>query len=228
MKIRKTGQSAGLIATVIDKLTSSSKTDALSANQGKVLDEKINNCLPLTGGALTGSLESPNFIGKINGSPWEIDVENTTDTWALVVCNGRIQHRVIPTNLLTSDNIYYSTRVTLQVAEAETWYDTGIYGWHLPDGVYIIYIQTINLENQGQWSEKMAGIVAWHNGGTNSRVADEIPLSKAGHASNGHNIRFRILRSSTSEDIQSIRLQVTDNIAWSAEGSFDIYFKKVF
>ena len=41
MKIRKTGQSAGLIATVIDKLTSTSKTDALSANQGKVLDEKI-------------------------------------------------------------------------------------------------------------------------------------------------------------------------------------------
>jgi len=227
MKIKKIGQSAGLIATVIDKLTSTSKTDALSANQGKVLNEKINNYLPLTGGALTGSLESPNFIGKTNGFTWDVSTENTTDTWLLVNVNGTIQHRVVPTNLLTSDNVYYSKRVTLQITEAETWYDTGILGSHLPDGVYIIYIQTINCENQGLWSEKMAGIVAWHNGSTNSGVADEIPLSKAGHASNGHNVRFRIARTSASAE-QNIKLQVTDNIAWGAEGSFDIYFKKVF
>lgn len=41
MKIRKVAQSAGLVANVVDKLTSTSKSDALSANQGKVLDEKI-------------------------------------------------------------------------------------------------------------------------------------------------------------------------------------------
>lgn len=40
-KIRKIAQSAGLIATVVDKLTSTSTSDALSANQGRILDEKI-------------------------------------------------------------------------------------------------------------------------------------------------------------------------------------------
>ena len=41
MKIRKVAQSAGLVATVVDNLESTSATDALSANQGRVLYEKI-------------------------------------------------------------------------------------------------------------------------------------------------------------------------------------------
>ena len=43
MKIRKIAQTPGLVATVVDNLTSTSTTDALSANQGKVLNEKITN-----------------------------------------------------------------------------------------------------------------------------------------------------------------------------------------
>lgn len=39
--IIKAQQSAGVIATVVDNLTSSSSTNALSANQGKTLNEKI-------------------------------------------------------------------------------------------------------------------------------------------------------------------------------------------
>ena len=41
--IVKAKQSAGLVATVIDSLESESKTDALSANQGKILNEKIDS-----------------------------------------------------------------------------------------------------------------------------------------------------------------------------------------
>lgn len=40
--IIKAKQSAGIVATVIDSLSSISTTDALSAKQGKVLNEKIN------------------------------------------------------------------------------------------------------------------------------------------------------------------------------------------
>ena len=43
MKIRKIAQTPGLVATVVDNLTSTSTTDALSANQGKVLNEKTTN-----------------------------------------------------------------------------------------------------------------------------------------------------------------------------------------
>ena len=39
-----------------NNLTSTSTTDSLSANQGKVLNEKFDNYLPLTGGTLTGYL----------------------------------------------------------------------------------------------------------------------------------------------------------------------------
>ena len=41
--IIKAQQSAGVIATVVDNLISSSSTNALSANQGKTLNEKIKN-----------------------------------------------------------------------------------------------------------------------------------------------------------------------------------------
>lgn len=41
--IIKAAQSAGVVATVIDNLNSTSTTDALSANQGKVLNEKIED-----------------------------------------------------------------------------------------------------------------------------------------------------------------------------------------
>ena len=43
MKIKKIAQTPGLVATVVDNSTSSSTIDALSANQGKVLNEKITN-----------------------------------------------------------------------------------------------------------------------------------------------------------------------------------------
>lgn len=49
MKIKKINQSAGVVANVIDSLTSNSTTDALSAKQGKILDEKIEN-ISVSGG----------------------------------------------------------------------------------------------------------------------------------------------------------------------------------
>lgn len=43
MKIRKIAQTPGLVATVVDNLIGTSKVDALSANQGKILNEnKLN------------------------------------------------------------------------------------------------------------------------------------------------------------------------------------------
>lgn len=42
--IIKARQSSGLVATVVDSLNSTSTTDALSANQGRILDEKIKPC----------------------------------------------------------------------------------------------------------------------------------------------------------------------------------------
>lgn len=45
--IIKAKQSVGVIATVVDNLSSTSPTDALSANQGKILNDKFNDMLPV-------------------------------------------------------------------------------------------------------------------------------------------------------------------------------------
>lgn len=63
MKIRKIAQTPGLVATVVDNLTSTSSTDALSANQGRILNEKINTGFSYsTNETLTGGT-------WINGKP---------------------------------------------------------------------------------------------------------------------------------------------------------------
>lgn len=43
MRIKKINQSAGIIGNVVDNLSSTSSIDALSANQGKIINEKFNN-----------------------------------------------------------------------------------------------------------------------------------------------------------------------------------------
>lgn len=45
MKIKKIAQTPGVVATVVDNLHSGSSKDALSANQGKILNESIVNIL---------------------------------------------------------------------------------------------------------------------------------------------------------------------------------------
>ena len=76
-----------------------------------------------------------------------------------------------------------------------------------------------------QYGEYLSGVVAWSNQTTNSGNADEIPLSKAGHARNDHNIRFRILRQFGSNDY--IKLQICDSRAWSGAGDINIRFRKI-
>ena len=61
--IIKAKQSAGVVATVVDNLSSTSTTDALSANQGKILNDKINLLSSMC------QLMHKNNI-NINGSAW--------------------------------------------------------------------------------------------------------------------------------------------------------------
>lgn len=63
MKIRKIAQTPGLVATVVDNLTNTSTIDALSANQGKILNDKVNTGFSYsTNETLTGGT-------WINGKP---------------------------------------------------------------------------------------------------------------------------------------------------------------
>lgn len=161
----------GTLPKVINNLTSTSTTDALSAYQGKLLLDRLV------------TLET---VGKIK-----------------------------------------EFKKTVSVSAANTWYDTGITGSDLETGTYIMEAYTNSSGVNKQYQERMSGVVAWYHGGTNDSTADEIPLSKAGHARNAHDIRFRIARSRSTESPNTIRLQVSDTIAWSGAGIFTIKFRKI-
>lgn len=116
---------------------------------------------------------------------------------------------------------------TVSVSAANTWYDVGIIGSDLETGTYIMEALTNSSGVNNQYQERLSGIVAWYHSGTNDSGTNEIPLSKAGHARNSHDIRFRIARSRSTESPNSIRLQVSDTIAWSGAGTFTIKFRKI-
>lgn len=161
----------GTLPKVINNLTSTSTTDALSAYQGKLLLDRLV------------TLET---VGKIK-----------------------------------------EFKKTVSVSAANTWYDTGITGSDLETGTYIMEAYTNSSGVNNQYQERLSGIVAWYHGGTNDSGTNEIPLSKAGHARNSHDIRFRIARSRSTESPNTIRLQVSDTIAWSGAGTFIIKFRKI-
>lgn len=92
-------------------------------------------------------------------------------------------------------------------------------------GTYLMQIFLDGKGSAGQWIERISGLVTWYSGTTNSTNADEIPVSKAGHAPNSHNIKCRILRVSGGG---YIKLQMSDTIAWS-DATIDtvFYFKRL-
>ena len=85
--IIKAKQSAGLVATVVDNLESTSETDALSAKQGKVLNEKIDNAPKLIYTKVTSQSDANGFdINDITLEPNKnyqisfVGIMHSTDT----------------------------------------------------------------------------------------------------------------------------------------------------
>lgn len=62
---------------IIDNLSSSSTIAGLSANQGRVLNNKFGNYLPLTGGTISGQLNCQ-FINPTRGNEWNFVPSNSS------------------------------------------------------------------------------------------------------------------------------------------------------
>ena len=108
---------------------------------------------------------------------------------------------------------------------ADSWSDVGINGNNLESGTYVMQVwMNYNSEATGQWNERISGIVAWFEGGTNSQGVDDIPVSKAGHATNSHNIKLRTARMSSGG---VLKLQMCDNIAWTGYADVVFSFKRL-
>ena len=57
-----------MIPVIVDDVTDTSATKALSANQGYLLNAKFGDYLPLVGGTCTGNVTAPKFIGALQGN----------------------------------------------------------------------------------------------------------------------------------------------------------------
>lgn len=126
---------------------------------------------------------------------------------------------------LTDTTIIYEFTKEIYLKNTGEWYDTGISGPDLPEsGTYIMEVSINCFDVCAQYVERLVGVVAWFINTTNSNNADEIPLSKAGHARNDHNIKLRIIRQQTPGHI---KLQISDTIAWTGKGNISIKFKKI-
>lgn len=107
-----------------------------------------------------------------------------------------------------------------------SWQDTGINGDSIPDdGVYAIKLipYTSNGSNS-IWDETVAGIMAWYSSRTNSPDAFEIYTHESGHATNGHKIYLRTLRTSSGG---VLHLQIKDQIAWRTTDTLHFYFVRL-
>lgn len=108
---------------------------------------------------------------------------------------------------------------------ANTWMDVGINGQDLQTGTYImqVYMNDASTDN-GQWNETISGLLTWFEGSTNSEDADDIPISKSGHAKNSHNIKLRITRTLNSG---RLKLQMYDDKQWYARANVVFRFKRL-
>ena len=86
------------LPSVVDNLTSTSTTDALSANQGNVLDSKFASYLPLSGGTVTGDLVVQGNTTLNKADSGVVKVLGTAS-------NGSFRTRVI--NGITADGSSY-------------------------------------------------------------------------------------------------------------------------
>ncbi len=117
--------------------------------------------------------------------------------------------------------IEISKNVNLQ--NANTWYDTGITGNDLLSGTYIFEVY-IDIHGTDIYNERISGTIAWHGETTNGVPANEIPLSQAGHASNGHDFKLRFKREG---DNAYGKLQILDSTAWRTSGNLEFKFKRI-
>ena len=108
---------------------------------------------------------------------------------------------------------------------ANDWRDVGINGQDLETGTYIIQVwMNDGSTDNGQWNERISGILTWFEGSTNSEDTDEIPISKSGHAKNAHNIRLRTARTLNNG---RLKLQMFDDKQWYSPANVVFRFKRL-
>lgn len=142
MKIKKIAQTPGLVATVVDNLNSTSTTDALSANQGKVLNEnKLDKTL------ISKSLSTAGWyrVAKVSnnygaeGGSCIVNIRsvynNTENMSATILVNVAYQNaKLINSNVAIKNNTLNKARI---VAEGSNYYLEIYYAINVYNNIYV-------------------------------------------------------------------------------------------
>lgn len=162
----------------------------------------------------------------------KFQVVETTFATKIQLDNVQSQVDSIQRTLTNTQDAFSSRLSTLEYVYSFTknltvgtdWMDTGIRSGDLPDGTYVVAFWGWNSGNAGQYSETYTGLMRWYSGGTNSEVADEIPLHRCGHAPNSGVFYLRTLRH--PGNIINVTLQVRCN-QQAANVDVQFRFKKI-
>ena len=142
-----------------------------------------------------------------------------------ITTEGNVQHTGLTmTDGTDIDQIKtYAKTLTLTTGFA----DTGINGTDLQTGVYIVSLDVNDYAvGGGHYSEKYTGTMSWHSSNTNSALADEIALHRAGHAPNSGIIYLRTLRT-VSADTDDFKLQIKANYSASGSSTYTFKFRRM-
>lgn len=112
---------------------------------------------------------------------------------------------------------------TLQMTEANVWYETGISGSDLYTGVFIISAYVSSYEGTRLFWERAVGIISWYHQSTNNDSANEIPLHQSGHANNGGVIKLRTKRNFNG----LLSLQMSCTTAWTQSSPVTFSFRRM-
>ena len=95
----------------------------------------------------------------------------------------------------------------------------------LVTGTYLVKINSISdyLVHGAHYGETYCGIMQWYNEGTNSDVADTIPLHRMGHAPNWQTYYLRTLRNGASCGT----FQIWGAFANSGSYTYNFTFKRI-
>ena len=107
------------------------------------------------------------------------------------------------------------------------WQDVGIDGTDLPTGTLIVQLFVDDEDEvdspHKQYTEYYSGLMSWFSTGTNSEVADEIPLHRAGHAPNEGQTFLRVKRNTSGV----LSLQIAANYTANSAANYTFKFRQM-
>ena len=160
-----------------------------------------------------------------NGTDYFIYAQDTGGVKFKVTADGNVHHQGLTMSDGTDVDQIKTFAQTLTITTSFA--DTGINGTDLQSGVYMFSLDVNDYAvGGGHYSEKYSGTMSWYQSNTNSTLADEIALHRAGHAPNAGVLYLRTVRTA-SADTDDLKLQIKGNYSASGSSTYTFKFRRM-